>query len=128
MRLHTYYRSSAAWRVRIALALKGLDWEAASVHLTKDGGAEPEQADDVFRALRLGDRPGREHGQTARNHVFGIQQRHPDIAVVFGSFGKTVGEVARHDQPASRNDDFARRAFHIVDEIRSPHGLGQVLP
>lgn len=27
--LHTYWRSSAAWRVRTALALKGLAWEAA---------------------------------------------------------------------------------------------------
>ncbi|WP_421838458.1 maleylacetoacetate isomerase [Novosphingobium sp.] len=27
--LHTYWRSSAAWRVRIVLALKGLAWDAA---------------------------------------------------------------------------------------------------
>lgn len=27
--LHTYWRSSAAWRVRTALAIKGLSWEAA---------------------------------------------------------------------------------------------------
>jgi len=26
MRLFTYFRSSAAWRVRIALALKGVPW------------------------------------------------------------------------------------------------------
>jgi len=48
MKLHTYFRSSAAWRVRIALALKGLDWEPASVHLTKDGGAQHTEA---YRAL-----------------------------------------------------------------------------
>ena len=48
MKLHTYFRSSAAWRVRIALALKGLDWEPASVHLTKGGG---EQHSDAYRAL-----------------------------------------------------------------------------
>lgn len=35
MKLHTYFRSSAAFRVRIALNLKGLDYESAPVHLVK---------------------------------------------------------------------------------------------
>ena len=39
MELYTYFRSSAAYRVRIALNLKGFDYEMASIHLTKDGGA-----------------------------------------------------------------------------------------
>jgi len=39
MKLHTYFRSSAAYRVRIALNLKGLDYEAVPVHLLR-GGAE----------------------------------------------------------------------------------------
>jgi maleylpyruvate isomerase len=40
MKLYTYFRSSAAWRVRIALALKGLAWTAEYVHLLKDGGQQ----------------------------------------------------------------------------------------
>jgi maleylacetoacetate isomerase len=40
MRLYTYWRSSAAWRVRIALNLKGLDWHPLLVHLTRDGGEQ----------------------------------------------------------------------------------------
>ncbi len=40
MKLYTYFRSSAAWRVRIALALKGLPWEAVYIHLLKDGGQQ----------------------------------------------------------------------------------------
>jgi maleylacetoacetate isomerase/maleylpyruvate isomerase len=35
MKLHNYYRSSASFRVRIALAIKGLPYQYLSVHLAK---------------------------------------------------------------------------------------------
>ena len=38
LRLHTYWRSSASYRVRIALNLKGLEYEAVPRHLLRDGG------------------------------------------------------------------------------------------
>jgi maleylacetoacetate isomerase len=38
VKLYTYFRSSAAYRARIALNLKGLPYEMVAVHLTKDGG------------------------------------------------------------------------------------------
>lgn len=38
LRLHTYWRSSAAYRVRIVLALKGLEYEPVPQHLLRDGG------------------------------------------------------------------------------------------
>jgi maleylacetoacetate isomerase len=38
VKLYTYFRSSAAYRVRIALNLKGLDFESVPRHLLKDGG------------------------------------------------------------------------------------------
>lgn len=40
LRLYSYWRSSAAFRVRIGLNLKGLDYETASVHLVRDGGEQ----------------------------------------------------------------------------------------
>ena len=38
--LHTYWRSSAAYRVRIALHLKGLAFDSVPVHLVRDGGEQ----------------------------------------------------------------------------------------
>ncbi|HEY4073581.1 MAG TPA: maleylacetoacetate isomerase [Herbaspirillum sp.] len=40
MKLYTFFRSSASYRVRIAMNLKGLPYEAALIHLSKDGGGQ----------------------------------------------------------------------------------------
>jgi maleylacetoacetate isomerase len=45
MKLHAYYRSSTSYRLRIALNLKGLDYEVVPVNLLK-----AEQRGDDFRA------------------------------------------------------------------------------
>jgi maleylpyruvate isomerase len=36
--LYSFFRSSAAYRVRIALSLKGLHYETVGIHLQKEGG------------------------------------------------------------------------------------------
>ena len=38
LKLYDYFRSSAAYRVRIALRLKKLDYQQIPIHLIKDGG------------------------------------------------------------------------------------------
>jgi maleylacetoacetate isomerase len=48
MELYGYFRSSASYRVRIALALKGLECKSVPVHLVRDGG---EQFGAAFRQL-----------------------------------------------------------------------------
>ncbi len=40
LKLYTYFRSSAAYRVRIGLNLKGLQYEAIPVHLVRSGGEQ----------------------------------------------------------------------------------------
>ena len=44
MQLYTYYRSTSSYRVRIALALKGLDYQALPVNLIAASGGEHRQA------------------------------------------------------------------------------------
>ena len=48
LKLYSYWRSSAAYRVRIALNLKGLSYQTIPVHLINDGG---EQLSDAYRAI-----------------------------------------------------------------------------
>lgn len=48
LKLYSYWRSSAAYRVRIALNLKALDYAIEPVHLVRDGG---QQHADAYAAL-----------------------------------------------------------------------------
>ena len=51
MKLYTYFRSSAAFRVRIALNLKGLKYDPAFIHLAKGEHRKPEYAGVYPQAL-----------------------------------------------------------------------------
>jgi maleylacetoacetate isomerase len=48
MKLYGYWRSGAAWRVRIALNLKGVPYEQTFVHLSRNGGEHKKPA---YRAI-----------------------------------------------------------------------------
>jgi len=48
LKLYTYWRSSAAYRVRIALNLKGLSFESIPIHLVRQGG---EQHNEAYRSI-----------------------------------------------------------------------------
>jgi len=48
MKLYTFFRSSASYRVRIALNLKNLSYQQAAIHLRRGGG---EQLKPEYRAI-----------------------------------------------------------------------------
>ena len=48
MKLYSFFRSSASYRVRIALNLKAVPYESISVHLVRDGG---QQLTEAYRKL-----------------------------------------------------------------------------
>lgn len=49
--LYSYFRSSASYRVRIGLALKGIDYEYRAVHLVEDGGAQYKPAYEAVNPM-----------------------------------------------------------------------------
>jgi maleylpyruvate isomerase len=84
MKLYTYFRSSAAYRVRIALNLKGLPYEAVPVHLLRHGG-EQQTAD--YRAINpSGLVPAlREDGETLTQSIAIIEyleETHPAVPLL----------------------------------------------
>jgi maleylacetoacetate isomerase/maleylpyruvate isomerase len=79
MKLYTYFRSSAAYRVRIALHLKGLAFDSVPVHLLQDGG---EQRQAAYLARNpLGLLPTLEDGSTVLTQSLAIiewlEETHP---------------------------------------------------
>src|SRR3970282_2616308 len=54
LQLYSYWRSSAAYRVRIGLNLKGLRYETIPVHLVRDGGEQHAEAFAAINPQRLG--------------------------------------------------------------------------
>lgn len=72
MKLHGYWRSSAAYRVRIALNLKGLQVEHCPVHLINNGGEQHGAAYQLLNPARLV--PTLEEGELSLNQSLAIIQ------------------------------------------------------
>ncbi|MEL7450937.1 MAG: maleylacetoacetate isomerase [Pseudomonadota bacterium] len=86
MTLYTYWRSSAAYRVRIALNLKGLEWHPVAVNLARDGGEHrrPDyreiNPEGLVPALRYGD-----HTVTQSLTIMEfLEEQHPQPALLPG--------------------------------------------
>ena len=86
--LHTYFRSSSAYRVRIALNLKGLDARHIPIHLTRGGG---EQFTAEYHALNpLALVPTFKDGDLQLSQSLAIieylEERYPSPSVLPASF------------------------------------------
>ncbi len=84
MKLFSYFRSSAAWRVRIALHLKQLGFETVPVHLLRNGG---EQRAEAYRQVNpQGLVPFLEDGELAVGQSMAIleylEERYPQPALL----------------------------------------------
>jgi maleylacetoacetate isomerase len=81
MKLHGYWRSSAAYRVRIALNLKGLQVEHCPVHLVNNGGEQHSAAYQLLNPAELV--PSLEEGELSLNQSLAIIQyledSHPQV-------------------------------------------------
>ena len=65
MRLHAYFRSSTSYRLRIALNLKGLDYEVAPVNLlTSEQRGEAYRARNPFAGVPMLEADGRDRAQS----------------------------------------------------------------
>ncbi len=82
--LYTYWRSSAAYRVRIVLNLKGLDYEARPVHLVNDGGQHLK--DEYRRVSPQAQLPTLVDGDTVVRQSMAImeylEETHPEPALM----------------------------------------------
>lgn len=87
MQLYTYFRSSAAYRVRIVLGLKDLAWEAVPVHLLRDGG---QQHSETYKAINpAGLVPSFKEGTTLLKQSLAIieylEEKYPQVSVLPGN-------------------------------------------
>ncbi len=90
MKLYDYWRSSAAYRVRIALNLKGIDYVSVPVPLVGPDGTPGQQHSDVYLAMNPQGRvPFLDDGRIALGQSVAIleyiEEAYPDSPLLPGS-------------------------------------------
>ena len=129
MKLYTFFRSSAAYRVRIALNLKGLTVEQIPVHLTRNGG---EQRTDAYRQINPNALvPSLEDGGAVINQSLAIveylDEAYPEVPLLPGSAADRahLREIALtiacdiHPLQNLRVLTYLSREFHVDEEQRN---------
>ena len=123
MRLHTFWRSSAAYRVRIALALKGLPYETVSWHLGRGEQRSPAYVSVNPQGLV----PMLEDGDLAIGQSLAIieylDKTHPDPPLLPGdargrAIVRSMAEVVACDLHPLNN-------LRVLNYLRSPLGHDQ---
>ena len=84
MKLHNYFRSSSSFRVRIALELKGLDYEYVPVHIARgDHRTGPFAAISADRLVPLLEDEGERFSQSMAIIEY-LDEVHPEPALLRG--------------------------------------------
>jgi maleylacetoacetate isomerase len=90
LKLYSYWRSSACYRVRIALNLKGLAYESMPIHLLTDGG---EQHRESFREINPQELiPVLQHGERVLRQSLAIIEY---LDEAFDEFPRLMPAIAR---------------------------------
>jgi maleylacetoacetate isomerase/maleylpyruvate isomerase len=82
MKLYNYFRSSASFRVRIALALKGLHYEYLPVHLVRGEQRQPAFAEISADLLVPVLEEGTEHLSQSMAIIEYLDETHPEPALL----------------------------------------------
>ena len=109
MRLHAYYRSSTSYRVRIALNLKGLDYEIVPVDLARsEQRSAAYRARNPFAGVPVLEADGRHYAQSLAILEW-LEERYPHPPLL----------------PADRERRFTARelAYAIATELHAPLNL-----
>jgi maleylacetoacetate isomerase len=153
VKLFSYWRSSAAWRVRIALSWKGLPHATVPVHLLRDGG---QQHSESYHELNPQERvpaledEGRVFAQSLAIIEY-LEETHPEPPLLPADFaGRAIvrqmalavaceihplqnsGVLAYLRGPLGQGDgpvaDWVRHwiglGFHALEELARRHGDG----
>ena len=109
MKLHGYYRSSTSYRLRIALELKGLDYEYVPVNLlTSEQKGQAFTSRNPFGSVPLLEADGRDRAQSMAM-IEWLDEAHPDRPLL----------------PADLEDRYTARelAYAIATELHAPLNL-----
>ena len=109
MRLHGYYRSSTSYRLRIALNLKGLDFEQVPVNLLKsEQSGEAYRARNPFGSVPLLEAGGRDRVQSMAILEW-LEEAHPTPALL--------------PEEAEKRYEVRELTYAIATELHAPLNL-----